>query len=224
MKNCTFITGPFLCFCKRGILLFGLGFCAQSLCYGQAYTNPVHLIQEIGYNQVMKRFDKLSQTIKRRAVINDSIHASLIMLRDMKEEKISSMSAVPEYYTDPVRLDRFKKKIETTRSIIDYCRKRLKEREKYVYFKDAFEKLENELGIVEANWEIVTEFKGKRRLMDAHQRYKLALYVEQGLNDISRDAINYSCIAYALTRSSEEAAEENKEIMNGILQSHKGIE
>lgn len=192
--------------------------------YSQSYTNPVHLVQEISYNQVLNRFDELSKQLEKRAAINDSINYTLIVLREMKNQKISSMSGIPVYYTDPVRIKRFNTKIETTRSIINYCRKQIQKQGKYGFFEKVFEKLEEDLEVVESNWQIVTEFKGKKKLMDAHQRYKLALYAEEELDNISRDAINYSRIASALTRSSDEAADDNKQIMNEILKNKKGIE
>lgn len=190
----------------------------------QTYTNPTHLVQEINYNQTLGEFDNLSRELEKRAELNDSIQNILIVLQEMKKSKISSMSQVPMYYTDPVRIKRFNEKVITTRSIINHCKELIVSKGKYRYFEQVFTKMQDRLEEVESNWKIVTEFKGEKRLMDAHQRYKLALYAEQGLNEIARDAVNYSRIAYAITRSREEAVEDNKRIMNGILNGTKGIE
>lgn len=190
----------------------------------QTYINPVHLIQEILYNNTVSKFDNLSEELEKRADINDSINTTLTSLLEMKKSKVSSMADIPQYYTDPVRIKRFLEKVETTRKVINYSRDIMQKQGKYHYFEVVMSNLEDKLEEVEANWQIVTEFKGKKKLMDAHQRYKIALYAEKGLQTISRDAINYSRIAQALTRSPDEAAEKNKEIMNTILQSKKGIE
>lgn len=190
----------------------------------QTYINPVHLVQEVLYNKTISEFDKLSEELEKRADINDSINTTLTSLLEMKKNKVSSMADIPQYYTDPVRIKRFREKVETTRKVINYSRDIMQKQGKYHYFEVVMSNLEDKLEEVEANWQIVTEFKGKKKLMDAHQRYKIALYAEKGLQTISRDAINYSRIAHALTRSPEEAAEKNKEIMNTILQSKKGIE
>ena len=190
----------------------------------QSYTNPIHFVQEILYNRTVSKFDDLSEELKRRSAINDSINNTLLSLREMKRQKVSSMSSVPQYYTDPVRLKRFKEKAETTRNILNYSKKIMQKQEKFHYFEEVIKKLEDELEVVESNWQIVTEFEGDKKLMNAHQRYKIALYAEEGLKNISRDAINYSRIAYALTRSPESAVEDNKQILNDILKSQKGIE
>ena len=192
--------------------------------YAQTYTNPTHLIQEVAYNKVVGEFDNLSEELEKRTVLNDSIHNLLIVLQEMKKSKISSMSKVPMYYTDPVRIKRFNEKIKTTRNIINHCKELISKNGKYRYFERVFIKMEEQLEVVESNWQIVTEFKGEKKLMDAHQRYKLALYAEDGLNEIARDAINYSRIAYAITRSREEAIEDNRRIMNEIQNEKKGIE
>lgn len=190
----------------------------------QTYINPVHLVQEVLYNKTVSKFDNLSKELEKRADINDSINITLTALLEMKKTKVSSMADIPKFYTDPIRIKRFREKVETTRKTINYSRDIMQKQDKYHYFENVITKLEDELEEVESNWQIVTEFKGKNKLMDAHQRYKIALYAEKGLQNIARDAINYSRIAYALTRSPEEAAEKNKQIMNTILQTKKGIE